>query len=168
MKEKASIASQYGPGFVYFVQEDGDGPIKIGRAKNPGPRISSLASGNPHQLNVLLLVPGEHRESLFHRYFARSHIRGEWFRPDTYLLAHIRALREEIIGTTTVLGSTVKVVKPPDFGGLPIEEMKLPQKAKRKRKGDYAIMEDFFRDRKTKSDYEGPGKHRLANGAVVF
>ena len=73
-------------GYVYFVR-DGDA-VKIGWTSNYWPqRIADLQSGNPRQLEVLLVLYTEERsEELFHRFFRQSKVkregrghRGEWF-----------------------------------------------------------------------------------------
>lgn len=76
-------------GFVYFVQMGADGPIKIGRARNPLSRLGELQTSNPHALRILLVIKGGDKEKSFHEMFAASRMNGEWFRPDTQILEFI-------------------------------------------------------------------------------
>ena len=68
---------------VYFAQRDG--LIKIGSSANPRQRCRNLGAD-------LLVVsppcrPGTYRlELAIHRTFDYLRVRGEWFRPDVYLL----------------------------------------------------------------------------------
>jgi hypothetical protein len=75
---------------VYFVQAISGGPIKIGVSRNLGSRLASLQGAHAEQLVVLRTIRGTIREEAFlHRKFAALHMSGEWFRPDTTLLAFI-------------------------------------------------------------------------------
>jgi Meiotically up-regulated gene 113 len=76
---------------VYFLQAGHDGPIKIGWSADVRSRMSMLQTGQPHELRLLLLLEGgdQKTEKVMHRRFAASHLRGEWFRPSTDLLAFV-------------------------------------------------------------------------------
>lgn len=79
--------------FVYFIQEEGDGPIKIGVGTNAGLRLRELQIGTPRQLHLRCVVPGGRLlERTIHRAFERSRIQGEWFRPTQDLLALVDEL----------------------------------------------------------------------------
>lgn len=68
------------PNFVYVIQGDPGGPIKIGVATNPRKRLSSLQTGNPQRLRLLHVVPGDHAlEAAFHQRLADAVVLGEWF-----------------------------------------------------------------------------------------
>lgn len=67
-------------GFIYFVRAE-NGLIKIGWAKNPKRRFSSLCSGSPVALELLAFRPGSlDDEAARHARFAADRVRGEWFR----------------------------------------------------------------------------------------
>lgn len=67
------------PSFVYFIQQ-GEGPVKIGRAKSPLLRLSQLQTGNPTELALRYVVPGDQAlERELHTRFREARIRGEWF-----------------------------------------------------------------------------------------
>lgn len=82
-------------GMVYFAQEEGGGPIKIGHTNTPlGSRISFLQVGNPRRINVLAAYPGDDAEERrLHRLFAKERLRGEWFSQSDRLMAYIGKLR---------------------------------------------------------------------------
>lgn len=68
-------------GFVYFIQPEGGGLIKIGWAKDPDARRTLLQCGSPVKLKLCRAQPGamEDEKSL-HRIFAELREHGEWFR----------------------------------------------------------------------------------------
>lgn len=83
---------------VYFIQEGGSGPIKIGHAAGVDgvwTRFVSLQMGNPRPLRLLHVIEGAEKahEDELHARFARLHMRGEWFAPAPILVRHIKDLR---------------------------------------------------------------------------
>lgn len=77
---------------VYFVREGAVGPIKIGHAFNVAKRLATMQTANPRALRLLREVDGgRERERELHARFSHLRIRGEWFRPDPYLLGFIEA-----------------------------------------------------------------------------
>lgn len=91
---------KYGPQarqrtFIYVVQEEEAGPIKIGLASNIETRVCSLQTGNPRELRLLLAIEGDRSvERRLHRQAKPYQLRGEWFRPEPGMLALIEKLRE--------------------------------------------------------------------------
>lgn len=73
---------------IYFVAQ-ADGPVKIGRTKQPvAERVRILQTGNPAELSLLGFAPGTALiERLLHKVLLRSHLRGEWFKADGSVLA---------------------------------------------------------------------------------
>jgi hypothetical protein len=70
------------PGYVYFIQADIGGPVKIGWAKDPAKRCRDLQTGSPHRLVVRAFIPGTiGDEARLHRQFRSSRLEGEWFTP---------------------------------------------------------------------------------------
>lgn len=66
--------------FVYVIQADPKGPIKIGVAKDVRKRRSSLQCGNAEPLRILLVAPGSYTlETQLHRMLVGSEVSGEWF-----------------------------------------------------------------------------------------
>jgi hypothetical protein len=81
--------------WVYFIQGDEGGPIKIGRSRNlPWMRASDLQSGYPFGMLRVVAVtraPAAYEQTL-HARFASLRMVGEWFRAAPMLLALIRSL----------------------------------------------------------------------------
>jgi len=73
--------------YVYFIQHDVDGPIKIGVAKDPARRLNELQIGNPYQLYLITKIDcctsgnAYALEKKLHWKFKRWNISGEWFKP---------------------------------------------------------------------------------------
>jgi len=66
--------------FVYFIQEGFHGPVKIGKAIRPLKRLGDLQTGNPEELHLRHVVPGDRAlEKQLHHPFREARIRGEWF-----------------------------------------------------------------------------------------
>jgi len=82
-------------GYVYFIQGLCGGAIKIGFSKNPEVRLKELQTGYPDTLTILLIIPGtEATERAIHRKFEASRLKGEWFRPDDYLIEEMKKLKK--------------------------------------------------------------------------
>lgn len=74
-------------GYIYFVQMDRIGPIKIGFAKDIGKRLLSLHTGSAYPLRLLCFFPGnETMEEGIHLAFNCFRLEGEWFLPHPRLL----------------------------------------------------------------------------------
>lgn len=80
---------------VYFIQTAGENAIKIGYAKEPQKRRAELQTGHHEELTVVgVIARGDMAlERKLHDRFAKSHIRGEWFRPTEELLGFIEGVR---------------------------------------------------------------------------
>jgi len=77
-------------GFVYFIQMDRIGPIKIGFAKDVLYRVSQLQTANPYQLNVLAFFAGDDGdEKQIQCSLKDANIRGEWFHPTEKVLGYV-------------------------------------------------------------------------------
>jgi hypothetical protein len=94
--EKAKITrykNKY-PGFVYFVQGEFGGGIKIGYSKTPESRLKQLQTSYPDTLKILVLVPGSNKdEKSYHRKFEHIKLNGEWFKPEKELIDEIEILK---------------------------------------------------------------------------
>lgn len=67
-------------GFVYFIQAEHGGPIKIGYSANPQNRLAALQTSSPWKLRILALTPGNRwDEDNLHRRLGAHHLRGDWF-----------------------------------------------------------------------------------------
>lgn len=77
--------------YVYFLQAEGDGLIKIGRTINPDKRVRELQTLAPSPLKLLALVEGgKDREREIHEMFVDARSHGEWFEPTPQLLRFIQ------------------------------------------------------------------------------
>lgn len=87
---------------IYFIQaiNNPNGPVKIGYSKNPKKRLSSLQSGSPELLHIILTIKGKRDdEKRLHLYFEPLRLHGEWFSFEGYLKALLedKELQEEIL-----------------------------------------------------------------------
>lgn len=58
-------------GYVYFIQKESGGSIKIGYSKDPVRRVRTFQTANPERLLFLLVIPGGMDvERKFHHFFA--------------------------------------------------------------------------------------------------
>lgn len=68
--------------FVYAIQEQDTGNIKLGISRDPHPRLKQLQTGNSSTLELLAYRKAEQRfkdEHALHAKAPHYHIRGEWF-----------------------------------------------------------------------------------------
>lgn len=93
LKEKAE-KERLRIGYVYFIQGECGGAIKIGHSKDPQSRLKSLQTGYPDMLKLLYMFPGEEKvEKELHLKFSSIKLNGEWFKPEETLLKEIEALK---------------------------------------------------------------------------
>lgn len=82
--------------FVYFVQAEGGGPIKVGMSRSPSDRLRQLQTSHAERLRMARVVAvheskAARMERNLHRHFADARLRGEWFRPVPELVKLARA-----------------------------------------------------------------------------
>jgi hypothetical protein len=66
--------------FVYFIQREGGGPVKIGKSQHPESRLKTLQQACPEALRVIAVCGGGYpAEKQLHRWFAADRLDGEWF-----------------------------------------------------------------------------------------
>lgn len=76
--------------WVYFIEGEGTGMIKIGVAENPYRRLAYLQIGSPVILRMLATVRGDASiEAELHDRFGESRAHGEWFRSTPALQEYI-------------------------------------------------------------------------------
>lgn len=76
-------------GYVYFIADE-DGYIKIGYARDVSSRLRSLQTASRQALRVVASTSGTvSDEKALHAKFADAHVRGEWFRATSDLMAYI-------------------------------------------------------------------------------
>lgn len=81
--EKAILAYDRRPVFMYFFEMVGQGRIKIGIANDWHARLLNLQSASPFRLKRLLVLNSfVGIEPMLHQRIADLRIRGEWFKDD--------------------------------------------------------------------------------------
>jgi hypothetical protein len=81
-------------GFIYFFQGQSGGAIKIGYSSSPEKRLKELQTGYPDALKILLMIPGDEKtERIIHRQLKEFRLKGEWFKPDRYVVDKIKELK---------------------------------------------------------------------------
>jgi hypothetical protein len=78
--------------YVYFIQADENGPIKIGfTSDDPKKRLNQLQTGNPAVLKLLGAIKGTvAREKELHARLAEWRLQGEWFQSHSTVLSTIQ------------------------------------------------------------------------------
>jgi len=76
---------------IYFSRAaDGQGPIKIGYAKDPAKRLAAIQRMSPVRLCILATIEGERQdEADLHTRFSGLRLWGEWFKPSKLLLEFV-------------------------------------------------------------------------------
>lgn len=75
--------------YIYFIQIE-NGPIKIGRAKDPYRRLNDLQVESPYQLHLLYFFPGGAKSEADTKIALRdARIRGDWFWPTERIFREI-------------------------------------------------------------------------------
>lgn len=70
-------------GFVYFIQGESGGPIKIGYTTDIERRLKDLQTGYPDILKLLMAFRGNQEyEKALHKQLQPYRLSGEWFKPD--------------------------------------------------------------------------------------
>jgi len=81
-------------GYIYFIQMDRIGPIKIGYAKDIKKRLISLQISSPYPLKLLCHYKADvEHEKEWHQAFEFIRLKGEWFLPHPFLLKQIRLVQ---------------------------------------------------------------------------
>lgn len=76
-------------GYVYLIQGEGGGPIKVGYAKDPEKRLAVLQPGSPVKLQLVdfVLSPERAFDLQIHAALPAEHrSHGEWFHPTERVL----------------------------------------------------------------------------------
>jgi hypothetical protein len=83
-------------GYVYFMQKEDGGPIKIGYSANPNLRMPDIKSKSKANLKIIAVAKGCDRiEKLLHRRFASYRKHGEWFSSNPELIEIIREIKNK-------------------------------------------------------------------------
>lgn len=85
-------------GWIYVVQMNGDGPVKIGYSNDEGSarsRVSQLQTGNPYPLEMIWLSNGNQGiEAKVHRILSAHRMSGEWFHPSMEVMGFLERVKE--------------------------------------------------------------------------
>jgi len=77
--------------WIYFIQGQATGLIKIGQSAAPGARLDQMQTGSPDRLVILgVLKYSRNLEGELHSKFADSRSHGEWYKPGPELLSFIK------------------------------------------------------------------------------
>ena len=99
-------------GFVYYIQEELDGNIKIGWSDDPIKRLQQHQTSNSRELRMLVYVKGSQEyERQIHSKFQNSKTTGEWFKPDKRLLVHIEKERSKFFEIVQKLSTDYENLK---------------------------------------------------------
>ena len=102
-KEKIKIikkggASPEGYTWIYVLQGEDDGLIKIGKAKNLRARFGSIQSSSPVVIRLLCAFLAKDKvEKDLHEYFSDLRVRGEWFKPEESIKLFAANIEDSII-----------------------------------------------------------------------
>lgn len=101
--------------FVYFVGEEANGAVKIGKARDPISRLRGLQTGNPRRLTIERLIYGDEVvERLLHAYFRPHRLYGEWFsadaRPQLFEAADEISVRQRALDAEITIGELLTTV----------------------------------------------------------
>lgn len=78
-------------GFVYFIEAEETGLVKIGHAANPESRMKSIQGMSPAKLRLIGYMPGSIAdEKALHARFATDRSHGEWFRHSRQISDYIQ------------------------------------------------------------------------------
>ncbi len=83
------------PGYIYFIQGESGGHIKIGYTTNVATRLAGLQTGYPETLVIRCISPASYKdEARLHETFKEHRTRGEWFKPCEDIEAMIITINE--------------------------------------------------------------------------
>lgn len=79
-KEKKIEARKAVECFIYFVADEKDKHIKIGRTRDVKSRVGQLKTSNPYKLHIVKVIRGTDVQELdIHKMFQVYRVNGEWF-----------------------------------------------------------------------------------------
>ena len=78
-------------GYIYFIQDTECGLIKIGWAKDPYSRMTTLQTGAPNRLILLGAFEGTIKdEKTIHNLMKNERTRGEWFKDNENIRQYVK------------------------------------------------------------------------------
>lgn len=83
------------PPVIYFIETPCGQYVKAGYTTDLYPRLSTIQTGNPQELQVMFVIQGDRRvEQEVHSALRPFHVRGEWFRRTKEVEALLSELRK--------------------------------------------------------------------------
>lgn len=80
--------------FIYFMQGENGGSIRIGYSINPSKTLISLEKGYPDKLKILLVIPESCEKAIqLQNKFEHLKLKGGWFKPDKEIFDEIEKLK---------------------------------------------------------------------------
>ena len=93
--------TMYSEPYIYFLQGEFTGLIKIGFSSNPKRRLEVLSAGSSEPIRFLAVTRGDQDlENLLHQRFRDARVHGEWFLPTLKLTRFINGVCDSRIPAT--------------------------------------------------------------------
>ena len=90
-----SVARRLVVNYLYFIQEDGAGLVRIGVTWNVDKRLGEISRVLPHPVRLLRSIVWRGTDRPVRMALEEHLLRGEWYRPAPAVLALARGLTEE-------------------------------------------------------------------------
>jgi hypothetical protein len=95
--------SKAGMRYIYLIEAEGAGAVKVGIADNPHGRLKDLQTGCPFKLTLrhywqLCASEADRWEKELHKSMEKYRVRGEWFRVDAPQIAFILSSGPRMVG----------------------------------------------------------------------
>jgi len=154
-------------GYVYFIQENLLGRVKVGFTANYPVRMKALQTGSADKLNLLVIIPaGRDVEAQFHKQVSADRIRGEWFSGDklnmllakAYNMANLMVADHD--GTDTppdVYRFDVSLVRPKATSSF-VDRVQAGLEERRRKREEFAAANE---------DYDAPWAGRVPDWALT-
>jgi hypothetical protein len=82
--------------FIYFMQGENGGSIRIGYSINPSKTLISLEKGYPDKLKILLVIPESCEKAIqLQNKFEHLKLKGGWYKPDKEIFDEIEKLKSK-------------------------------------------------------------------------
>lgn len=83
-------------GFMYFIQGENGGSIRIGYTVNPIFTLKALQKGYPDKLKILLVIPESCEKAIqLQNKFEHLKLKGGWYKPDKEIFDEIEKLKSK-------------------------------------------------------------------------
>ena len=98
---------------IYAIRIGDDGPIKIGKGRNPENRLTNLQISSPFLLRLLASCNWhDSNETIIHHHLRNSYLRGEWFEPTDEVMKIVGMIKEnDFSGACGLIGRLYEMPK---------------------------------------------------------